>query len=64
MTGIRAFAPVFDDLNPSVGGGVYRRIDSDALLITWCNVPEFDTNSNLLFDYDDNRVTFRVSVGY
>ena len=25
---------------------------------------KFDTNSNLSFDYDDNRVTFRVSVGY
>src|SRR5205807_10012189 len=38
--------PVFDDLNPARGGGIYRRVDGDALLITWCDVPEFDTNSN------------------
>ena len=25
---------------------------------------KFDTNNNLVFDYDDNRVTFRVSIGY
>jgi hypothetical protein len=46
LTGPPRIAPVFDDLNPSRGGGVYRRIDGDALLITWCDVPEFDTNSN------------------
>ena len=46
LTGPPRIAPVFDDLNPARGGGIYRRIDGDALLITWCDVPEFDTNSN------------------
>jgi hypothetical protein len=38
-------APIFDDLDPSAGGGVFRRVDGDALLITWCDVPEFGTSS-------------------
>jgi hypothetical protein len=28
------------------------------------NYEKFTSNSNLVFDYDDNRVSFRVSVGY
>lgn len=42
LTGPPRIAPIFDDLDPSTGGGVYRRVDGDALLITWCDVPEFD----------------------
>ena len=42
LTGPPRIAPVFDDLDPSQGGGVFRRIDGDALLLTWCDVPEFD----------------------
>jgi len=46
LTGPPRIAPVFDDLDPSQAGGVFRRIDGDALLLTWCDVPEFDTPSN------------------
>ena len=42
LTGPPRIAPLFDDLDPSAAGGVYRRVDGDALLLTWCDVPEFD----------------------
>lgn len=45
LTGPPRIAPAFDDLDPSAGGGVFRRVDGDALLITWCDVPEFDASS-------------------
>ena len=45
LTGPPRIAPLFDDLDPSTGGGVYRRVDGDALLITWCDVPEFDAST-------------------
>jgi hypothetical protein len=45
LTGPPRIAPIFDDLDPSTGGGVYRRVDGDALLITWCDVPEFDAST-------------------
>jgi hypothetical protein len=45
LTGPPRIAPVFDDLDPSSGGGIYRRVDGDAVLITWCDVPEFDALS-------------------
>ena len=46
LTGPPRIAPVFDDLDPSQGGGVFRRIDGDALLLTWCDVPEFGVLAN------------------
>ena len=46
LTGPPRIAPIFDDLDPAQGGGVFRRIDGDALLLTWCDVPEFDAPSN------------------
>ncbi len=46
LTGPPRVAPVFDDLDPSQAGGVFRRIDGDALLLTWCDVPEFDAPAN------------------
>jgi hypothetical protein len=42
LTGPPRIAPVFDDLDPSQAGGVFKRIDRDALVLTWCDVPEFD----------------------
>ena len=42
LTGPPRIAPLFDDLDPSGAGGVFRRSDGDAVLITWCDVPEFD----------------------
>jgi hypothetical protein len=46
LTGPPRVALLFDDLDPSSGGGVYRRIDSDAVYVTWCNVPEFGSSAN------------------
>ena len=47
LTGPPRIAPVFDDLDPSqAGSGVFRRTDGDALLLTWCDVPEFDSPAN------------------
>ena len=46
LTGPPRIAPVFDDLDPSQAGGVFRRTDGDALLLTWCDVPEFDKPAN------------------
>jgi len=46
LTGPPRIAPVFADLDPSKAGGVFRRTDGDAVVITWCDVPEFDSTSN------------------
>src|SRR5437867_1309695 len=46
LTGPPRIAPVFADLDPSKAGGVFRRTDGDAVVITWCDVPEFDLASN------------------
>jgi hypothetical protein len=46
LTGPPRVALLFDDLDPSAGGGVYRRIDSDGIFVTWCNVPEFGSSAN------------------
>ena len=46
LTGPPRIAPLFDDLDPSQAGGVFRRTDGDALLLTWCDVPEFDSPAN------------------
>ena len=49
LTGPPRIAAVFDDLDPSQsGGGVFRRNDSDAVTVTWCNVREFDSASNVV----------------
>jgi hypothetical protein len=42
LTGPPRIALLFDDLDPSSGGGVFRRTDGDAVVVTWCDVPEFD----------------------
>jgi hypothetical protein len=46
LTGPPRIAALFDDLDPSSAGGVFRRTDGDALLVTWCDVPEFDSPAN------------------
>jgi hypothetical protein len=48
LTGPPRIAAAFDDLDPSTVGGVFRRTDGDALLLTWCSVPEFDSTSNVV----------------
>lgn len=55
LTGPPRIALLFDDLDPSSGGGVYRRTDADGVVITWCSVPEFGATSN--------RVNVQVRLG-
>ncbi len=55
LTGPPRIALLFDDLDPSSGGGVYRRVDSDAVTITWCDVPEFGSPAN--------RVNVQLRIG-
>ena len=55
LTGPPRIALLFDDLDPSSGGGVYRRIDSDAIFVTWCDVPEFGQSQN--------RVNVQLRIG-
>ena len=55
-------APYFMDLNPAAGGGVFLKIVSNKVTITWNQVPEFETsNSNTiqLVIYEDN--TFDIT---
>jgi hypothetical protein len=46
LSGPPRIAPVFDDLDPTRAGGIYRLVDGDALLVTWCDVPEFGNTGN------------------
>jgi hypothetical protein len=55
LTGPPRVAPIFEDLDPSRAGGIYRRVDSDGVLLTWCDVPEYDTLSN--------RINVQVRLG-
>jgi len=55
LTGPPRIALLFDDLDPSAGGGVFRRIDTDAVVISWCDVPEFGNAGN--------RVNVQLRIG-
>jgi hypothetical protein len=55
LTGPPRIALLFNDLDPSAAGGVFRRIDSDAVTVTWCDVPEFGNSAN--------RVNVQVRIG-
>jgi len=55
LTGPPRIALLFDDLDPSAGGGVFRRIDTDAVIISWCDVPEFGNAGN--------RVNVQLRIG-
>ena len=46
LTGPPRIAPIFDDLDDTAGGGIFERLDSDAIVVTWCNVPEFGSTAN------------------
>ena len=53
--------PFFDDLDPSTGGTVSTRSDSDGISFIWNAVPEFDaTNANsfLVKLFQDGRIEF------
>ena len=42
------------DLDPSAGGAVFAQAGADAVTVTWCAVPEFDSQTN--------RVTVQVAL--
>ena len=46
LTGRPRIAPFLSDLDPSAGGAVYARAAADAVTVTWCAVPEFDSQTN------------------
>ena len=48
LTGQPRIAPFLSDLDPSAGGAVYARAAADAVTVTWCAVPEFDSQTNLI----------------
>ena len=48
LTGWPRIAPFLSDLDPSAGGGVYARAAADAVTVTWCAVPEWDSQSNII----------------
>jgi len=45
LSGPPRVAPFLSDLDPSVGGGVYSQSGADALTVTWCDVPGFESQS-------------------
>ncbi len=45
LSGPPRVAPFLSDLDPSVGGGVYAQSGADALTVTWCDVPGFESQS-------------------
>ncbi len=51
----RRIAALYDDLNPGVGGSVSWRQLPDRAVITWQNVPEYNTS---------NSNTFQVDMGF
>ena len=45
LSGPPRVAPFLADLNPSSGGGVFARTGPDAVTVTWCGVPGFESQS-------------------
>lgn len=45
LTGPPRVALFLADLDPSAGGGVYSRSGADAVTVTWCDVPGFESQS-------------------
>ena len=64
-TGVPRIAPFFADLDPSVGGGVFLASAPEAMTVTWCSVPGFDspltmtTQASLL---PDGAIEFRFGT--
>ena len=54
LTGRPRIAPFLSDLDPSAGGAVYAQAAADAVTVTWCAVPEYDSQTN--------NVTVQVSL--
>jgi len=52
-------AALFDDLNPAAGGSVSRKQLTDRVVVTWQNVPEYNTSNQNSFQielYFDGRI--------
>ena len=45
LSGPPRVAPFLSDLDPSAGGGVYSQSGADAVTVTWCDVPGFESQS-------------------
>ena len=45
LSGPPRVALFFSDLDPSAGGGVYSQAGADALTVTWCDVPAFESQN-------------------
>lgn len=54
LTGPPRIAPFLTDLDPSAGGAVFTGADAEVATVTWCAVPEFDSQTD--------RVTVQVSM--
>lgn len=48
LTGPPRIAPFLADLDPSAGGAVFAGVSAEAVTVTWCAVPEFDSQSDLV----------------
>jgi hypothetical protein len=53
LSGVPRIAPLFADLDPAKGGGVFVSAAPDAFTVTWCEVPDFDATG---------KVTAQVSL--
>ena len=45
LSGPPRVAPFLADLDPSTGGGVYAQAGAEAVTVTWCDVPGFESQS-------------------
>jgi len=75
ISGPPRVAPFLSDLDPSSGGKVFVRSDSDAFTVTWCSVPGFKSaavatmqttmlpGGTIEMKYDDETTLQQVVVG-
>ena len=47
LTGRPRIAPFLADLDPSAGGAVFAQAGAGAVTVTWCAVPEWDSQTNM-----------------
>ena len=68
LSGPPRIALFLSDLDPSAGGGVYSRAGADAVTVTWCNVPGFESQSTTtvqasLLSTGELEMTFDPGIG-
>lgn len=68
LSGPPRVALFLSDLDPSAGGGVYSRTGADAVTVTWCHVPGFESQSATtvqasLLSTGDLEMTFDSGIG-